>query len=243
MGIIRRPPASTAAFALAATTAFLSRPSSVEAWSSFHGSSLRLENASASANRNQRSHPSGAGRRGILHMRKQKASDKRTRRLQRSGALLEEGSLGSAPVPLGSTASPMDAAAWKQRKIRNAFPSASSASGTTGTSSDAPVNRGRGRSRKRSQLYSRLATYNNDFVALLTAEYRAEVRIYMYMQQEIPTSRHSKILARCQKCQWARHQRNPCDASMLECNYLPVYISNPFTYSSIPIFFPRLCVT
>ena len=37
--------------------------------------------------------------------------------------------------------------------------------------------RGRGRSRKRSQLYSRLATYNNDFVALLTAEYRAEVRI------------------------------------------------------------------
>ena len=67
----------------------------------------------------------------------------------------------------------METAAWKQRKIRNAFPN--SANSGTGTRAG-EQNRGRGRSRKRSQLYSRLATYNNDFVALLTAEYRAEVR-------------------------------------------------------------------
>ena len=112
-------------------------------------------------------------------MRKQKASDKRTRRLQRSGAasLLEEEMLQGSTTPIpaqpqrrGSTASPMETAAWKQRKIRNAFPNDSPAGTRAGEQ-----NRGRGRSRKRSQLYSRLATYNNDFVALLTAEYRAEV--------------------------------------------------------------------
>ena len=179
MGRIIRPSVSTAALALAATTACLTCPTSVEAWSSFHGSSLHLESPASSSSSPTQPPPSGATstiRRGIL----QKASDKRTRRLQRSGALLEEEMLGSTPIPppqrrRGSTASPMDTAAWKQRKIRNAFPSSSSSS--SNRAADA-TNRGRGRSRKRSQLYSRLATYNNDFVALLTAEYRAEVRIY-----------------------------------------------------------------
>ena len=180
MGRIIRPSASTAALALAVTTACLTCPTSVEAWSSFHGSSLRLESPASSSSSS--SNPTQCtNRRGILHMRKQKASDKRTRRLQRSGALLEEELLGSTPIPppqrqRGSTASPMDTTAWKQRKIRNAFPSSSSSS-SSDIRADAAVNRGRGRSRKRSQLYSRLSTYNNDFVALLTAEYRAEVCI------------------------------------------------------------------
>lgn len=65
------------------------------------------------------------------------------------------------------TSSPMAAATWQHksvdRKVRNAFPR-----------NEGAACGGRGRSRKRSELYNGLASYNNEFLNLLAAEYRAE---------------------------------------------------------------------
>lgn len=174
------PRSGVSAAALAALLA--TTPYHVDAWSSFHGSSLQLDRTSSTSSGSVARRSSG----GHLTMRKQKASDRRTRRMQRGGGLLEEdaeealgrsaSSLPPRTAAAGMTSSPMDTAAWRHRrssqsKIRNSFPRQNSAAAGSGE----VINRGRGRSRKRSQLYSTLARYNNDFVSLLTAEYRAEV--------------------------------------------------------------------
>lgn len=113
----------------------------------------------------------------LLVMRKQKASDKRTSRLQR-GLIDEISSLGASTLtsmpmypaePLvGVTKSPMANAIWNHKSVsnRNAFPdSRPTQQVSTG---------GRGRARKRAEVYSSLANYHSEFLAMLTAEYRAE---------------------------------------------------------------------
>ncbi|GAX29384.1 hypothetical protein FisN_16Hh176 [Fistulifera solaris] len=88
-------------------------------------------------------------------MRKQKASDKRTSRRQKEGPQLLE------VLPTTITASPMQNQAWTQ-KVMIQEPSSDSNGG------------GRQRSRKRSNLYNRMARYHNTFLNALTLEYKAE---------------------------------------------------------------------
>jgi hypothetical protein len=99
----------------------------------------------------------------LLVMRKQKASDKRTRARQR-GLLQEEAPVLTAPS--SRTTSPMQTKGAWQTKKAVVVPTATSAT-TMG---------GRGRSRKRSAVYTSLSFYHNKFLHLLQAEYEAEVR-------------------------------------------------------------------
>lgn len=106
-------------------------------------------------------------------MRKQKASDKRTTRLQKglefehlSSFAAISTSKGTTPFPQISgvvTSSPMTTATWDYKSI--------DLTSVTALKESA----GRGRARKRAQLYSGLAAYHTEFMSLLTEEYRAEV--------------------------------------------------------------------
>ena len=124
------------------------RPSST---STFHGSPLLVwkeENKDADSDH-----------RAQLYMRKQKASDKRTRRRQR-GEVMDEPTITLPSV----TTSPMNVQGeWKQKTT------------TRSALLGKQVTGGRGRSRKRSMLYSSLSFYSNKFMHLLQAEYKAEV--------------------------------------------------------------------
>lgn len=132
--------------------------------SSFHGSMLVVRSTVPSIPRKS----SGAA--ASLTMRKQKASDRRTRRMQRGQVdgsndtfqPLVERIPSFPPVPTMSN-SPMASATWKHKSVAR------------------PVRKekgvGRGRARKRSALYNSLASYQNKFLDLLTAEYQAEVRV------------------------------------------------------------------
>jgi hypothetical protein len=100
-------------------------------------------------------------------MRKQKASDKRTSRLQKgleferlSSFAAISTSKGTTPFPI-VTSSPMATATWNYKTID-----------PTNTNKESA---GRGRARKRAQLYLSLASYHAEFLNLLTEEYRAEV--------------------------------------------------------------------
>jgi AAA domain len=111
-------------------------------------------------------------------MRKQKASDRRTRRRQQDG---DEGVNGfsfsstlSTTATRTVTSSPMDSATWTRKKIlsnRNAFPKLTS---PVDNLSSMSTTGGRGRSRKRSTFYLSLAYYHQYFLRYLTAEYQAE---------------------------------------------------------------------
>ncbi len=97
-----------------------------------------------------------------LSMRKQKASDRRTRRMQRGGEDIAQ-DLILENLRNTITRNPMEVAgAWNIKQ--GGFPS--QIREKTG---------GRGRSRKRATLYNSLSSYHNKFFSLLTAEYRAEV--------------------------------------------------------------------
>ena len=97
-------------------------------------------------------------------MRKQKASDRRTRRMQRGNA--EDIAQSLIQENLVLTSSPMTkAGGWKQKKATTIL----------GSSASKPATGGRGRSRKRATLYNSLSAYHNKFLQLLTAEYKAEV--------------------------------------------------------------------
>ena len=101
-----------------------------------------------------------------MTMRKQKASDRRTRRMQRGGG--EELALQETiqdNIIKTITSSPMDLAEWKYKKIRNSFPT---------PAAEQHKAHGRGRSRKRQTLYNSLASYHTKFLRLLTVEYQAE---------------------------------------------------------------------
>ena len=109
-----------------------------------------------------------------LVMRKQKASDKRTSRRQR-GILNDEeqARLGSATTAT-MTSSPMSKAEWKHKK--NVRSSSVSALNNNNNNNIQPEKLGgRGRSRKRSNLYQSLSFYHDKFLALLTEEYKYEV--------------------------------------------------------------------
>lgn len=111
--------------------------------SSFHGNSLQARKIHANGD--------------LMFMRKQKASNRRTRNRQ----LGEEGPLTTATI----TTSPMQRAQWSHKK---------------GMSNVRPIKEktgGRNRSRKRSMLYNSLSSYHNHFLQLLTAEYKAEVSL------------------------------------------------------------------
>jgi hypothetical protein len=122
-------------------------------------------------------------------MRKQKASDKRTRRRQ------QRADVEAVPIAASTlTASPMKDREWRTKQGQTAAlmtavaarktigsavaattaAAAAMSSRTTGTRH---ASRGRQRSRKRSALYNALSLYHNTFVNQLTFEYQAEVRL------------------------------------------------------------------
>ncbi len=110
---------------------------------------------------------SGKNNRMRIVMRKQKASDKRTSRLQKglefehlSSFAAISPSKGTTPFPV-VTSSPMATATWNYKTID--------------PSNSNKESLGRGRARKRAQFYSSLASYHTEFLNLLTEEYRAEV--------------------------------------------------------------------
>jgi hypothetical protein len=115
-----------------------------------------------------------------LYMRKQKASDKRTRRLQREGGV---NTLSSSSI----TQSPMEQAGlWKVKDLTKQTSTAQPRSAAAATTTMTPTavqtqsvtgGGGRGRSRKRSTLYNSISFYHDKFLHLLTAEYQAEVRV------------------------------------------------------------------
>jgi len=116
--------------------------------SAFHGNPVKTRMTFSSAS--------------TLTMRKQKASDKRTRRRQRFGQDDTSSSSGGVLTDSSYTQSPMHRqGSWKEKKY--VTPSVEKTAG-------------RGRSRKRSALYQSLAFYHNKFLHLLTQEYQAEVR-------------------------------------------------------------------
>mmetsp|Transcript_17514 Transcript_17514/g.23156 ORF Transcript_17514/g.23156 Transcript_17514/m.23156 type:complete len:651 (-) Transcript_17514:1450-3402(-) len=173
---------------------------SLSSTSYFHGQTLNVIHPQSKQRYNTKTES--------LTMRKQKASDRRTRRLQRSKDTMNEniisaeellklnrGDVGSTSLSSSSTfrrlssvtTSPMDNAAWRHKTIteqRQQIPSSYSSSEQSGSKvrnafpkkdgQGGAVSSGRGRSRKRSMLYSSLASYHNNFLSLLTAEYCME---------------------------------------------------------------------
>lgn len=102
----------------------------------------------------------------VWTMRKQKASDRRTRRKQRGE---DDSAVGVVTRPTTQrtvTVSPMQGAAWKHKRLGDVR--VQQPSRTT--------KQGRGRSRKRAAQYQVLQHYQNHFLDELTAEYQAEVR-------------------------------------------------------------------
>ena len=118
----------------------------------------------------RRSEADSCGHVCSLYMRKQKASDRRTRRAQRGEVAVAIQDVSSPSLSLSSTLtqSPMERVGqWKLKEVS-----------TTSTSPPPATRRrqgGRGRSRKRSTLYNSISFYHDKFLDLLTAEYRAEV--------------------------------------------------------------------
>ena len=140
--------------------------SSIES-STFHGRTLVTE----TVHRSKSASCSSCNRIGsYLVMRKQKASDRRTRRRQRGEELDQqqvESNISVLTKPRTITSSPMAEASWNHKQPLQKCRSQPVRPAST--------KKGRGRSRKRSALYSLLSFYNNKFLDLLTAEYQVEV--------------------------------------------------------------------
>ena len=101
-------------------------------------------------------------------MRKQKASFKRTRMMQR-GEPLSDNLQSAQPARIDTmTNSPMADQNWNGGHRKKVAPAHRPRQLEKGG--------GRGRSRKRSNLYGALSTYQQRFLHELTAEYKAEVR-------------------------------------------------------------------
>jgi len=97
-------------------------------------------------------------------MRKQKASKKRTRRLQRGHNIDLSPSLDLSTATRTSPLTPIATSSWDHKSLNLDEYSLNS----NGSS------RGRGRSRKRSQLYNALSSYHTHYLKLITAEFLAE---------------------------------------------------------------------
>lgn len=135
--------------------------STAAAWSSFHGSRIIQPMT-------QSSRPLTSGSSSLV-MRKQKASDKRTARLQRG----QMDSDSFTPPPLSSSSSttqilsstPMSKTQWKHKKVELR---------SRGENVDNSMSGGRGRARKRLKLYNSLASYHSTFSNLISEEYQVE---------------------------------------------------------------------
>jgi hypothetical protein len=155
----------SAIFALTASLSFQTTQSlSIRPQSSyFHGRNVVLESRGVSSSSRSANIDGGNA---IITMRKQKASNRRTRRQQRGGKdLIDELSSSSSIATASSLMTPIATDSWNHKSI-----------------SSSPVDiqavRGRGRSRKRSQYYNSLSSYHSHFLKLITAEFLAEVRSY-----------------------------------------------------------------
>ena len=135
---------------------------SLSSFSGFYGTAFGWQQRPARGD-SCRAISSGAA---SLYMRKQKASDRRTRRLQRgSDEIVQDMILENLKNTM--TSSPMESVGvWNEKGGSISAPSKEK----TG---------GRGRSRKRATLYNSLSTYHNKFFTLLTEEYRAEVSSWL----------------------------------------------------------------
>jgi hypothetical protein len=128
---------------------------SLSSFSQFHGNALQTVASPA------HQITSGAA---SLTMRKQKASDRRTRRMQMGGDRIVQ-ELIRDNLSQTITSSPMDSTGeWKYKKLKIV----QAMREKTG---------GRGRSRRRAKLYNSLSSYHNNFFRLLTDEdeYQHEV--------------------------------------------------------------------
>jgi hypothetical protein len=130
----------------------------------FHGNAVAVADAPSS--------PPKSGR-CFIDMRKQKASNKRTRRRQLGQ---DAAGLAVLSTPATFTASPMASRSWSLKQSESFGSSPMIAAAESSTSTVLPTG-GRQRSRKRSTLYNALHFYHNTFLNELTAEYQAEVSV------------------------------------------------------------------
>lgn len=96
-----------------------------------------------------------------LTMRKQKASDKRTSRMQKNLDIES----ATTSLEIGSATSTLSPLKIRDLQEKYVF---------TKNQFESSISRGRGRSRKRSAVYNNLASYRNHFLELLTQEFTAE---------------------------------------------------------------------
>lgn len=132
-----------------------------------HSDSSKVDNGSSTT-------PRYYGASDGMTMRKQKASDRRTRRMQRGSEALAQELIRDNLLRDSVTKSPMASMGpWNQK--RGDVPNQQNMALKERTG-------GRGRSRKRSILYTSLSSYHNKFLQLLTAEYLAEVSLWFPMK-------------------------------------------------------------
>eukprot|EP00581_Thalassiosira_minuscula_P012788 CAMPEP_0183714346 /NCGR_PEP_ID=MMETSP0737-20130205/8885_1 /TAXON_ID=385413 /ORGANISM="Thalassiosira miniscula, Strain CCMP1093" /LENGTH=1079 /DNA_ID=CAMNT_0025943253 /DNA_START=214 /DNA_END=3453 /DNA_ORIENTATION=+ len=176
------------AVSFALLMAITSVPSALalSSFSSFHGARLHSTQPFTSIPSNQNhnshnSHNSHSSNSNLLVMRKQKASDKRTARMQRGLVDTNSDASSFTPSPLSTSQSTsssnktqilsnasMTKSKWKQKKIELR------ASGVTTGANANNAGGGRGRARKRLKLYNSLASYHSTFLDLVSLEYQME---------------------------------------------------------------------
>lgn len=167
--------ASALLLAMITIASNLSIPSTLALSSSFLGSHIR----SLQSYTTQRGTPSS-----VITMRKQKASDKRTARMQRGQIDTTESSFTPPSLSTATTttqilsSSPMSNSKWKDKKIE--LLAASGQNMNSVTAGVAASGGGRGRARKRLKLYNSLASYHSTFLELISAEYQMEVSCKRY---------------------------------------------------------------
>ena len=174
----RRPTALLTMMLLLQASVICCYSLSLSSYSSFHGSRIistqerRSQNSIKDQQRLTTSSSSSSSSSSWLTMRKQKASDRRTRRMQR-GLAEDTQTLILENLQQTMTKSALLDSAWGQqagggqtrKTVRNQFPNKEQQQKTGG----------RGRSRKRATLYNTLSSYHNKFLGFLTEEYKAEV--------------------------------------------------------------------
>ena len=142
--------------------------------SSFHGTQVITNPTQTTCNISHR-----ISNNNNLTMRKQKASDKRTARMQRGQ--IDNSDVTFTPPPLSSSSSssatqilnssPKTKNQWKNKKIELR------AAGVSAGAQQQQKTGGRGRARKRFKLYNSLASYHSTFLELISEEYQMEVSL------------------------------------------------------------------
>ena len=140
--------------------------------SSFHG--MQMINPTKYSHASTYTKPRRPSSNNLLVMRKQKASDKRTARMQRgvidnAETTFTQPSLSSSTTQILNS-SPMTKSKWKHKKVE--LRAAGEGSSGNGNNNN---NMGRGRARKRLKLYNSLASYHFTFLEMISEEYQMEV--------------------------------------------------------------------